>query len=156
MRLFEDAPNRRTIYSSKGVGEPPLNLAISVPLAIKDAIASARKDNGLEGAFRIDTPLTCEVNSPSTPLLTPSPSVPSSRCLSHSLLLSLWADCDVISNLSSPTAKFNVNGKFNGNGLMRVTLGCAADSIGVRRPDYAPVCPNRHPGQGVVVKIFLN
>ena len=61
VRLFEDAPNRRTIYSSKGVGEPPLNLAISVPLAIRDAIASARKDNGLTGPFRIDTPLTVEV-----------------------------------------------------------------------------------------------
>jgi len=60
VRLFEDAPNRRTIYSSKGVGEPPLNLAIAVPLAIKDAVASARKDNGLEGPFRIDTPLTVE------------------------------------------------------------------------------------------------
>ena len=58
--LFADAPNRRTIYSSKGVGEPPLNLAISVVLAIKDAIASARRDNGLDGHFRMDTPLTCE------------------------------------------------------------------------------------------------
>ena len=61
VRLFADAPNRRTIYSSKGVGEPPLNLAISVALAIKDAVAAARKDNGLEGHFRIDTPLTVEV-----------------------------------------------------------------------------------------------
>jgi len=109
VRLFEDAPNRRTIYSSKGVGEPPLNLAISVPLAIKDAIASARKDNGLEGAFRIDTPLTCEVNSPWTPLLTPLPSIPSSRCQSHFLFLSLRVDCDVFSNLSSATAKFEIH-----------------------------------------------
>ena len=31
-----------------------------MPLAIKDAVASARKDNGLQGPFRIDTPLTCE------------------------------------------------------------------------------------------------
>ena len=158
VRLFEDAPNRRTIYSSKGVFEPPLNLAISVPLAIKDAIASARKDNGLEGAFHIDTPLTCEVNSPSTLFLTPSlslPLSPSSFFRSQFLFLSLWVDCDVISNLLSPTGKFNVNGKFNDYGLMCVTLGFAAASIGVRRPDYAPVCPHRHPGQGVVVKIFL-
>jgi len=58
--LFEDAPNRRTIFSSKGVGEPPLNLAIAVFMAIKDAVAAARKDNGKEGFFRLDTPATGE------------------------------------------------------------------------------------------------
>lgn len=58
--LFDDAPNRRTIFSSKGVGEPPLNLAISVFMAIKDAISAARKDNGLTGHFRMDTPATGE------------------------------------------------------------------------------------------------
>ena len=46
VKLFEDAPNRRTIYSSKGVGEPPLNHAISCFMAVKNAIASARADNG--------------------------------------------------------------------------------------------------------------
>lgn len=58
--LFDDAPNRRTIFSSKGVGEPPLNLAMSVYFAIKDAVASARRDNGLEGYFRMDSPATGE------------------------------------------------------------------------------------------------
>jgi len=58
--LFDDAPNRRTVFSSKGVGEPPLNLAMSVYFAIKDAVASARKDNGLEGYFRMDSPATGE------------------------------------------------------------------------------------------------
>jgi xanthine dehydrogenase/oxidase len=60
VRLFNDAPNRRTIYSSKGVGEPPLNHGISVLMAIKDAVASARADNGQTGYFRMDTPASVE------------------------------------------------------------------------------------------------
>ena len=40
-RILRDAPNREeTIFHSKAVGEPPLMLAISVFLAIRDAIAS--------------------------------------------------------------------------------------------------------------------
>jgi xanthine dehydrogenase large subunit len=40
-RILDDAPNREdTVYRSKAVGEPPLMLAISVFLAIRDAIAS--------------------------------------------------------------------------------------------------------------------
>ena len=40
-RILADAPNREeTIFRSKAVGEPPLMLAISVWLAIRDAIAS--------------------------------------------------------------------------------------------------------------------
>ncbi len=40
-RILGDAPNREaTIFRSKAVGEPPLMLAISVWLAIRDAIAS--------------------------------------------------------------------------------------------------------------------
>jgi xanthine dehydrogenase large subunit len=40
-RMLADAPNREaTIYRSKAIGEPPLMLAISVWLAIRDAIAS--------------------------------------------------------------------------------------------------------------------
>jgi xanthine dehydrogenase large subunit len=39
-RILGDAPNREaTIFRSKAVGEPPLMLAISVWLAIRDAIA---------------------------------------------------------------------------------------------------------------------
>jgi xanthine dehydrogenase large subunit len=41
IRLFEGEPNSEdTIYRSKAVGEPPLMLAVSVFLAIRDAIAS--------------------------------------------------------------------------------------------------------------------
>jgi xanthine dehydrogenase large subunit len=40
-RILSDAPNREaTIFRSKAIGEPPLMLAISVWLAIRDAIAS--------------------------------------------------------------------------------------------------------------------
>jgi len=60
VKLFENCPNRRTIYSSKGVGEPPLNLAISVFNAIREAVGAARRDAGKEGHFRMDTPASCE------------------------------------------------------------------------------------------------
>ena len=44
-RILADAPNREaTIFRSKAVGEPPLMLAISVFLAIRDAIASLADD----------------------------------------------------------------------------------------------------------------
>jgi xanthine dehydrogenase large subunit len=40
-RLLPDAPNREaTIFRSKAIGEPPLMLAISVLLAIRDALAT--------------------------------------------------------------------------------------------------------------------
>jgi len=60
VKLFADAPNRKTVYSSKGVGEPPLNHAISCFLAVKNAVGCARADNGLHGAFTLDTPASCE------------------------------------------------------------------------------------------------
>ena len=44
----------------QAVGEPPLFLAASVFFAIKEAIASARKDRGEEGVFLMDSPATCE------------------------------------------------------------------------------------------------
>ncbi|XP_059473955.1 xanthine dehydrogenase [Neocloeon triangulifer] len=56
--LLRGAPNPRAVYSSKAVGEPPLFLAASVFFAIKNAVASARADSGLKGAFRLDSPAT--------------------------------------------------------------------------------------------------
>ena len=44
----------------QAVGEPPLFLAASVFFAIKEAIASARKDRGEEEVFLMDSPATCE------------------------------------------------------------------------------------------------
>jgi xanthine dehydrogenase large subunit len=57
-RILDNAPNREaTIFHSKAVGEPPLMLAISVWLAIRDAIASLA-DYRL--APRLDAPATPE------------------------------------------------------------------------------------------------
>jgi xanthine dehydrogenase large subunit len=57
-RILADAPNREvTIFRSKAVGEPPLMLAISVFLAIRDAIASVA---GHRIAPRLDAPATPE------------------------------------------------------------------------------------------------
>ena len=40
VHILEDAPNRfPTVFRSKAVGEPPLMLAISVWLAIRDAVS---------------------------------------------------------------------------------------------------------------------
>ncbi|XP_048259580.1 xanthine dehydrogenase/oxidase-like isoform X3 [Haliotis rufescens] len=58
--LLKDSVNKRAVYSSKGIGEPPLFLASSVFFAIKDAIKSARKDAGESREFRLDSPATPE------------------------------------------------------------------------------------------------
>jgi len=58
VHILEDAPNREpTIFRSKAIGEPPLMLAISVWLAIRDAISSL---SGHRFATRLDTPATAE------------------------------------------------------------------------------------------------
>ncbi|XP_044734531.1 xanthine dehydrogenase isoform X2 [Chrysoperla carnea] len=57
--LLKGAPNPRAVYSSKAVGEPPLFLASSAFFAIKEAIASAREDAGVEKHFKLDAPATC-------------------------------------------------------------------------------------------------
>ena len=50
----------RSIQSSKGVGEPPLFLGSSVLFALREALVSARKDNGVEEALVLDSPATAE------------------------------------------------------------------------------------------------
>ncbi|KAJ7379815.1 hypothetical protein OS493_012562 [Desmophyllum pertusum] len=60
VHLLRSAPNEKTIYSSKGVGEPPVLLSVSVLFAIKDAITYARRESGIEGIFRLDSPATSE------------------------------------------------------------------------------------------------
>jgi len=58
VRLLPDAPNREeTIFRSKAVGEPPLMLALSVWLAIRDAISSL---SGYRLAANLDAPATPE------------------------------------------------------------------------------------------------
>jgi xanthine dehydrogenase large subunit len=57
-RILADAPNREaTIFHSKAVGEPPLMLAISVWLAIRDAVASLADHRQ---APQLDAPATPE------------------------------------------------------------------------------------------------
>lgn len=74
--LYDSGPQSavRTVFGSKGVGEPPLLLAASAYLAVRDAVASARclsgpsplsltvcrAAEGVTGPFRLDTPATCE------------------------------------------------------------------------------------------------
>lgn len=58
--LLENSSNPRAVFSSKAVGEPPLFCASSVFFAIKEAIASAREDQGLERHFNLSSPATVE------------------------------------------------------------------------------------------------
>ena len=58
VELLKNVPNPGTIHGSKAIGEPPLMLAFSVWLAIKDAI-SAVGDHKIEPEFSL--PATNEV-----------------------------------------------------------------------------------------------
>ncbi|XP_074065764.1 xanthine dehydrogenase/oxidase [Macrotis lagotis] len=61
--LLRDCPNKKAIYASKAVGEPPLFLASSIFFAIKDAISAARAQNAvgkINELFRLDSPATPE------------------------------------------------------------------------------------------------
>ncbi|KAF9578114.1 hypothetical protein BGW38_006258, partial [Lunasporangiospora selenospora] len=55
-----DYSDMKTIYKSKGVGEPPFFLGTSVYFAIRDALKYARVDNGLKGSFSLPVPATPE------------------------------------------------------------------------------------------------
>lgn len=58
VRILPDAPNREeTVFRSKAVGEPPLMLALSVWLAIRDAISSL---SDYRSAAQLDAPATPE------------------------------------------------------------------------------------------------
>jgi xanthine dehydrogenase large subunit len=58
VKLWERGENvEDSIHRSKAVGEPPLMLAISVFLAIKDAVASV---SGYKAAPHLDAPATPE------------------------------------------------------------------------------------------------
>ncbi|XP_069995409.1 xanthine dehydrogenase/oxidase isoform X1 [Penaeus vannamei] len=58
--LLHDAPNPVGVQSSKVTGEPPLCLAFTVVMALRQAVASARGDAGVTGWFQMDTPLTVD------------------------------------------------------------------------------------------------
>uniref|UniRef100_A0A7M4ERU3 aldehyde oxidase n=1 Tax=Crocodylus porosus TaxID=8502 RepID=A0A7M4ERU3_CROPO len=58
--LLSPSQNPHAIYGSKGVGEAGLFLGCSVFFALRDAVASARKERGLPGPFALNSPLTPE------------------------------------------------------------------------------------------------
>ncbi|KAL5008240.1 hypothetical protein ScPMuIL_013821 [Solemya velum] len=58
--LLKESENDRAVYSSKGIGEPPLFLASSIFFAVKDAIQSARSDAGHGSQFCFHSPATPE------------------------------------------------------------------------------------------------
>ncbi|KAL2087932.1 hypothetical protein ACEWY4_016760 [Coilia grayii] len=58
--LLPGTQNPHAIYSSKGIGEPALFLGSSVFLALKDAVAAARRDAGLSGPFQFHSPATAD------------------------------------------------------------------------------------------------
>ncbi|KAH9212203.1 xanthine dehydrogenase [Leptodontidium sp. 2 PMI_412] len=55
-----DWSSLRSIQSSKGVGEPPLFLGATVLFALREAVRSARRDNGVEEPLVMDSPATAE------------------------------------------------------------------------------------------------
>ncbi|KAJ1726090.1 hypothetical protein LPJ61_005428 [Coemansia biformis] len=60
--LLEGAPNTlKTIFSSKGVGEPPLFLGASVFFALRDAVLAARKHSNCTDTLHLESPATAEV-----------------------------------------------------------------------------------------------
>jgi len=56
--LLKDSGNPKAVYSSRGIGEPPLLLSSAVFFAIRNAIKSARADAGLPSDFAFDSPAT--------------------------------------------------------------------------------------------------
>ena len=71
MTLLKSEVRQFLLYSSKGIGEPPLFNGVSVYFAIKEAVRAARQDAGLTGTFNLRQPTTpenvlkaCEAASP--------------------------------------------------------------------------------------------
>ena len=62
--LMKDTPHQKyeviAVQSSKAIGEPPLLLGVSARFALREAIAAARKQEGLEEYFPLDSPLSSE------------------------------------------------------------------------------------------------
>jgi len=60
VELMQDSAFERGVLSSKASGEPPLVLSTSVIMATRQAIHSARSDNGLTDFPQIDAPCTVD------------------------------------------------------------------------------------------------
>ncbi|KAJ2900376.1 hypothetical protein IWW38_000543 [Coemansia aciculifera] len=55
-----DTSALKTIFSSKGVGEPPLFLGASVFFALRDAVGAKRRQEGVEAPLHMESPATPE------------------------------------------------------------------------------------------------
>ncbi|KAJ2836866.1 hypothetical protein FBU31_001266 [Coemansia sp. 'formosensis'] len=55
-----DTSSLKTIFSSKGVGEPPLFLGASVFFALRDAVMAKRRQEGVTTPLRMESPATPE------------------------------------------------------------------------------------------------
>jgi xanthine dehydrogenase/oxidase len=58
--LLSDSKNPRAVYSSKGIGEPPIVLATSAFFALKQACMAYREQQGLSDYFTFHSPATVE------------------------------------------------------------------------------------------------
>ena len=61
MTLLRNAGTKEeSVFSSKGIGEPAITLAVSVVCAIRQAINSYRSDHGSQDDWPLEIPLTSE------------------------------------------------------------------------------------------------
>ena len=59
--LLRNAGTREeAVYSSKGIGEPALTLAAAVVCALREAVRSYRRDQGVEENWAMEIPMTSE------------------------------------------------------------------------------------------------
>jgi xanthine dehydrogenase/oxidase len=58
--FLKNNPNPNAILGSKAIGEPPIILSNSIYFAIKNAIAAARLDKGIDEHFKLDLPSTVD------------------------------------------------------------------------------------------------
>lgn len=58
--LLSNSSNPRAVYSSKGIGEPPILLSTSVFFALKQACMAYREQQGLTDYFTLHSPATVE------------------------------------------------------------------------------------------------
>jgi len=58
--LRNSGTKEEAVFSSKGIGEPPLTLAVSVVCAIRQAVNTYRRDHGVTQTTHLEIPLTSE------------------------------------------------------------------------------------------------
>ncbi|XP_071153980.1 xanthine dehydrogenase/oxidase-like [Mytilus edulis] len=58
--LLKDNRFKKSLYSAKGCGEPPLLLGVSVHEALEEAVMAARKDSGKDEYYQLPCPATVD------------------------------------------------------------------------------------------------